>query len=590
MIRTRRKSFVWLLAPMVVIAVAVTAGQRWPARAQATDPLFVGAGDIAVCGSSGDEATAALLDGIAGTVYTLGDNAYEDGTLTEYNSCYGPSWGRHKARTQPVPGNHEYHTSGAAGYFDYFGAAAGQRGQGYYSYRLGEWFILALNSEIAAGAGSAQEQWLRQQLAANPVRCTLAYWHKPVFSSGSGHGNDATMAAIWGTLYEFGADVVLAGHDHNYERFAPQTATGQAAPGRGIREFVVGTGGRSLRGQGTVRANSEVRNFDTHGVLKLTLRATTYDFEFVPVAGRTFRDSGTGQCVDAGAPPAPTATPTPTPTAVPGNQPPSVNITAPANGATFTAPASFTVRANASDSDGTVSRVQFLRNGALVRTDTTSPYTYAASNLGAGMYTFTATATDSGGASTTSAPVTVTVTGATPTPSPTPANSPSPTATPTPTSPGTTQTVTLAVADGYDTKLAKLLSQDGKLYTVQTSDNVWWETEAGHATSFRFGGIPAGATVQSVKVYIEHYEEVDISADSIVWEAGGGPLESPIVLTSQRPAVRRGESAEATVEWDLTGTITTAAQVNDLKVRVRNTDSGGKKTKADRIHVVVTYR
>jgi hypothetical protein len=404
--QTSRGFLVLALLLFAAILTAVAAGPRARLSAQTADPVLVGAGDIAVCGLSGDEATADLLDGIAGTVVTLGDNAYSNGTLTEYNTCYGPSWGRHKARTQPAPGNHEYNTSGAAGYYGYFGDAAtpqqpGCRSncQGYYSYNLGAWHIVVLNSEIAHDAGSAQVQWLRQDLMAYPTGCTLAYWHKPRFSSGE-HGNDVTVDPFWDVLYEFGADVVLNGHDHNYERFAPQTPDGQAAPGRGIREFVVGTGGTSLRTISTVRANSEVRNATVHGVLKLTLHATGYDFAFVPIAGQSFSDSGSGQCVDAGT--------APTPTPGPANQPPSVSITAPADGMRFTAPADFTVRATASDSDGTVSRVQFFRNGTLVRTDTSSPYTYTVNNLGRGTYTFTAVATDDDGA-TTSAPITITV-------------------------------------------------------------------------------------------------------------------------------------------------------------------------------------
>jgi hypothetical protein len=292
--------------------------------AQTSDPVFVGAGDIAVCSRTQDEATANLLDNIPGTVFTLGDNAYPDGTLAQFNDCYEPSWGRHKSRTKPVPGNHDYHVSGAAGYFDYFGAAAGDRSKGYYSYDLGEWHIIALNSEIALGAGSAQEQWLRADLAAHPNVCTLAYWHEPRFSSGQ-HGNSSAPQALWQALYQYKADVVLNGHDHTYERFAPQNPSGQADP-NGIREFVVGTGGVALYPFPVIQPNSEVRNNTAHGVLKLTLHATSYDWQFVPIAGQNFTDSGTANCVGAGANPtatrtptsgpAPTATRTPTPTAV----------------------------------------------------------------------------------------------------------------------------------------------------------------------------------------------------------------------------------------------------------------------------------
>ena len=264
------------------------------------DPVFVGAGDIASCSSSGDEATAKLLDGIPGTVYALGDNVYESGTATEFANCYDPSWGRHKARTKPAVGNHEYNTAGASGYYNYFGAAAGDPSKGYYSYDLGAWHIVTLNSmcENVGGCGtsSTMVSWLKQDLAAHPTSCTLAYWHHPVFSSGSEHGNDPKMIPSWDALYAAGADVVLSGHDHDYERFAPQTSGGVADPARGIREFVVGTGGKSHYAFGTIRANSQTRNSDTNGVLKLALHASSYDWRFVPEAGKTFSDSGSDSC------------------------------------------------------------------------------------------------------------------------------------------------------------------------------------------------------------------------------------------------------------------------------------------------------
>jgi hypothetical protein len=212
--------------------------------------VFVGAGDIASCSSSGDEATASVLDNIAGTVFTLGDNVYDNGTVAEYNNCYAPqtTWGRHKARTRPSPGNHDYYTAGAAGYYGYFGAAAGDPAKGYYSYDLGDWHIIALNSNIDHTTGSAQELWLRGDLAANTKSCTLAYWHHARFSSGLEHGNDLGVQPFWQALYDYNADVILSGHDHDYERFAPQTPTGVADATRGIREFSVG-----LAAEATIR-------------------------------------------------------------------------------------------------------------------------------------------------------------------------------------------------------------------------------------------------------------------------------------------------------------------------------------------------
>jgi hypothetical protein len=258
--------------------------------------VFVGAGDIADCSSSGDEATAALLDGIAGTVFTLGDNAYPDGSATDFSDCYDPGWGRHKARTLPAPGNHDYNTNNASGYFGYFGASAGPSGQGYYSYDLGAWHVISLNSEIPMSAGSPQETWLRADLAASTKQCTLAYWHKPRFSSGTNHGDTPETEPLWQALYDFGAELVLSGHEHNYERFAPQTPTGTPEPVRGIREFVVGTGGKSHYDGSNPIANSEVFNGTTWGVLQLTLEAGSYSWQFIPVPGGTFTDSGSGNC------------------------------------------------------------------------------------------------------------------------------------------------------------------------------------------------------------------------------------------------------------------------------------------------------
>lgn len=252
--------------------------------------IFVGAGDIAECDSENDEFTAQLLDAIPGTVFVIGDNAYESGTLNEYRNCYDPTWGRHKARTKPVPGNHDYRTSGASGYFQYFDNIAS-----YYAYDLGGWRIYALNSEIDVSANSPQVAWLQDDLAANPRECVLAYWHRPRWSSGSNHGNGTEYQTLWQILYQAGAEVVLNGHEHNYERFAPMNATGQPDD-QGLREFVVGTGGRGLYKFDSPLPTSEVRNDTTYGVLKLTLREASYEWEFIPIAGSTFTDRGSADC------------------------------------------------------------------------------------------------------------------------------------------------------------------------------------------------------------------------------------------------------------------------------------------------------
>jgi hypothetical protein len=259
-----------------------------------TSSVLVGAGDIASSVTAA-EATARLLDGIPGTVIAVGDNAYPDGTANDYATRYAPTWGRHKARTRPCPGNHDYHTAGAPDYFAYFGDNAGPAGRGYYSFDLGDWHIISLNSNIDMRAGSVEEQWLRADLAASNKQCTLAFWHHPRFSSGT-HGSSTSPRPLWQALQDAGAEIVIVGHDHNYQRFAPQTAAGVADSSRGIREFVVGTGGAGLYHFTTPIANTEAYSTSAHGVLKLTLGPGTYAWEFIPVAGDTYHDSGTGVC------------------------------------------------------------------------------------------------------------------------------------------------------------------------------------------------------------------------------------------------------------------------------------------------------
>ena len=281
------------------VAILLPLARVVPGRA--ADPVLIAAGDIASCTSTGDEATSALLDALPGTIVTLGDTAYQSGTASEFANCYDPTWGRRRADTRPAPGNHDYVTLGASAYYAYFGAAAGDPSRGYYSYDLGSWHLVAINSNCSAvggcGVGSPQETWLRADLAAHPTNCTLAYWHHPLFSSGS-HGAQAYMKPIWNALDEDGADVVLNGHDHIYERFGPQTPSGTADATFGVREFVVGTGGASHYTVNQPLANSEARNTDTYGVLRLTLHASGYDWQFAPEAGHSFTDAGTGACHD----------------------------------------------------------------------------------------------------------------------------------------------------------------------------------------------------------------------------------------------------------------------------------------------------
>ncbi len=260
---------------------------------------LIAAGDIADCLTNGDEQTAALVDTIPGTVAALGDLAYENGTAQEFANCYQPTWGRFKARTRPAAGNHEYQTAGASGYFGYWGAVAGLPTQGWYSYDLGAWHVVVLNSNCSqvggCVVGSPQEAWLRADLASRTNRCTVAYWHHPRFSSGEVGGSTSTEP-LFQALYDAGADLVLVGHSHTYQRWAPLNPAGVVDQARGMRQFVVGTGGRFFHTVLPPLPGQEAANNDTFGVLRLTLRATGYDWQFMPVAGRTFTDSGSQAC------------------------------------------------------------------------------------------------------------------------------------------------------------------------------------------------------------------------------------------------------------------------------------------------------
>ena len=374
-----------LVAPLVLaMAVAVAAVAMLSAGGPASglgDPVLAAAGDIASCNSNGDEATANLINDDE-AVATLGDNAYESGTLTEYQNCYGPSWGKFNARIMPSVGDQEYEipgssaSSGASGYFKYFGDRASPTDppgctvncKGYYSYDLGEglgaWHVVVLNSNCAevggCGASSAQGKWLTDDLAAHQNACTLAYWHHPRFTSAK-IGNTSAVAPFWDALYAEGAEVVLNGHAHVYERFAPQDPSGKADPAKGIREFVVGTGGRSLNSFGTKKANSEVRLSDnttpnkiTYGVIKLTLHPGdpgSYNWQFMTVDGK-IPDSGSGSCHGGSEPPPPTDDTTP----------PTVKSTVPASGATSVSladpvTATFSEAMDASTADGDPSTI-----------------------------------------------------------------------------------------------------------------------------------------------------------------------------------------------------------------------------------------
>lgn len=281
------------------------------------DPVIAAAGDIA-CDPFGmiDRTmtgflgwcrmaqTARLIESHhVSAVLALGDEQYQSATPDDFAYGYALTWGAFASITHSTPGNHEYYSPGAAGYFGYFGLRAGNPARGYYSFDIGAWHIVSLNGNCdfvgGCGAGSQQERWLRADLASHRSACTLAFWHEPRFSSG-GHHSDPAYQPFWQDLYDAGADVALAGHDHDYERFAPQDPSGGLDRERGIREFVVGTGGKSHDLFGRTVANSLVRNWNTYGVLFLTLHPASYDWRFVPIQGETFTDSGNAVCHNSG--------------------------------------------------------------------------------------------------------------------------------------------------------------------------------------------------------------------------------------------------------------------------------------------------
>jgi hypothetical protein len=262
------------------------------------DATLVGAGDIADCGLTDDTATATLVEAIDGTVFTAGDNAYGSGSADQFRDCYDPTWGKFKDRTRPAAGNHDWETKDLGGYLGYFGTAAAPDATSWYSYALGAWHVIVLDSDCSnvggCGADSPQGRWLAADLKASTSTCTLAIWHHPRFSSGE-HGNDGDVAPFWRALYDAGADVVINGHDHDYERFAPQDPDAHLDPDRGIREFVVGTGGAALRTFPTVRANSQLRAAVAHGVIRLDLHPSSFEWTFIPTTGN-LTDSGRAPC------------------------------------------------------------------------------------------------------------------------------------------------------------------------------------------------------------------------------------------------------------------------------------------------------
>ena len=318
--RTRRFALV-LVAPLAAFSCKIPV-QITPAPAAASAEqvaltgasIMIGAGDIAVCGTDGDERTAKLVDSVLRVdsvakvhdeVFTLGDNAYPDGSASNFALCFTPSWGdstkRIMKKIHPAPGNHEHQSVGAAPYYQYFGSHAGSSKKGYYSYDVGEWHVIVLNSEIIVNSGftdaerKAQEDWLRNELKGTQKLCTMAYWHHPRFSSGW-HGDDTSLQPIWQILYDGGVDLILNGHDHEYERFLPQNPLGALDSAKGMAEYIVGTGGGDLRGfRSNPSPNSAARVQGYFGVLKLTLGKGEYRAAFLDVSGRVWDPSG-GKC------------------------------------------------------------------------------------------------------------------------------------------------------------------------------------------------------------------------------------------------------------------------------------------------------
>jgi len=278
----------------------------WLTPSAADSVTLIGAGDIAVCGSNvRDSATAQIVSDVLASnpsaiAFTAGDNVYPDGSTSWYAACYEPTWGAFKFRTRPVPGNHDYYNNpNGEGYFGYFGSQAGPSGRGWYRYDAGAWRVYALTSECVRGSRCYTRQygWLRADLVNNPHRCVLAMWHRPRFSSSAGHGSSTRMAPVFKLLYNHDAEIVLSGHDHDYERFAPTDPTGSPDPANGLRQWVVGTGGASLYGfMSPALPASEVRDSSSHGVLRLSLHTGGYDWQFIPIPGDSFTDSGSGTC------------------------------------------------------------------------------------------------------------------------------------------------------------------------------------------------------------------------------------------------------------------------------------------------------
>jgi fibronectin type 3 domain-containing protein len=508
--------------------VKVTTSPTWTFNTtQSADPVLVGAGDIAYCpdGSTNTGSlTSPILEGVAGTIFTAGDDAYVNGTALEFANCYDPSWGgapTHalKARTLlPVLGNHEYGTSGASGYFNYFGAAAGPAGLGYYGYDVpgSNWHVITLNTECAqvggCVAGSPQETWFRGDLGANSGKNVIVIWHKPRWSSGA--TNLTELQAFWSDAYNYGVDLVLVGHDHLYERLAPTNTTGGADPTNGVPQITIGTGGEGHHTFGTIRPTSVARNSDTFGVLKLTLHATSFDWTFLPEPGKTFTDSGT-QAVHGSPGGAPTIS------AV------SISPSSPNTAQTLTA----SVTASDPDGDPLTYTYQWTKNGTDIPGATASTLNLATVGNGDRGDAIRVRATASDGvhqsSPATSNPVTVVNA------------SPTATVSLSPTSPTTNQTLTAtatkADADGDAVSLTFTWKVDGTVRRTMTTSSALTDT-------FDLSIASNGDRGQIILV------EVTPSDGTVV----GGTASSSATVANSAPTIASASIAESTATTNST--------------------------------------
>ena len=517
-----------------ITATVVDSGGRTGSSSVTTtmtfaDPVIIGAGDIAKCPDLVAEQTAQILDRYPGaTIFTTGDNAYFDGSPTEFAQCYDPTWGRHKANTRPSTGNHDYRTADAAGYFGYFGAAAGSPDEGFYDYEVGTWLVLALNSncDFVGGCepGSPQYQWLESVLAANAGRmCTAAYWHHPRFSSGP-HGGSTSIAPLWDLLYAYGTDVVIAGHLHAYERLVPVDQLGVADPAHGINQFIVGTGGTSLTTFIDPPAATTATRQDTeHGVLMLRLRDGEFAWEFLPVVGGTFTDSGTSSCISA------------------ANAAPAVTITSPGPTTTVQAGTVVSFAATAADpEDGDVT-ASIMWTSDLDGQIGSGP-SMATSSLSVGIHIVTATARDGAGLAGSNA-VTVEVL-------PTPGNSP-PTV-----DAGPDQTV--AIADGA--VVTATTGDDGVPDPPGAVSVTWSQTGGVGAATF---ADPTAATTAVTFSQVGVYELTATASDGEWWATDA--LEVTVTSGGAPATIEvRINAAFDDVEEDFDGSVT--ASSSDLEL------------------------